>query len=200
MQRDEDDIPERSPLGGVMTELAGRMNHSTKLRAANLDLLGVPVVARADGGQDCPEAAERLRLAVRTEVGRVPLPRVQGRRRGRDQGEVRQVAVAVLSGSGREPSLAFSEHVRARRRARPPHRRNAVFRRPADAPSSRRQPHRAPVARDARQSDPLRLSAEQGRSAAAGASVRGTPGPPSKPSLPKQEKAKGCCSRRSPAT
>ena len=36
-----------------------------------------------------------------------------------------------------------AEHVRARRRARHPHRRNPVLRRPADAPASRGEPHRA---------------------------------------------------------
>ena len=77
-------------------------------------------VARADGGADGIEAAGGPGLAVRAEVGRVPLPRVQGGRRGRDQGEVRQVAVAVLSRGGREPAARCRRHLRPRRRARHP--------------------------------------------------------------------------------
>ena len=47
-----------------MTELAGRMNHSTKLRAATLGLLGIPLSLELMEARTASELPEGPGLAV----------------------------------------------------------------------------------------------------------------------------------------
>ena len=83
----------------------------------------------------------RRRVVLRAEVGRVPVPRVQGRRRGGADLAQHQAAVALLPGGGRGDPGAAARPVRARRRAVRRGRAAARVRGAAGADPSRRVAH-----------------------------------------------------------
>ncbi len=101
---------------------------------------------RADGGAARGRDPERPGLAVRAQVGRVPLPRLPRRRPHRAAVEERPAAGPLLPGGGRAPARAARPRLRARRRDRHPARRPPVLRRPPPAHPPGREPDRAPLA------------------------------------------------------
>ena len=95
---------------------------------------------RADGGEARRRAARGAAMAVRAEMGRLPLPRVQGRRGCRAAVEGRAAVQPLLSRDRRGDAGAAGAALRARRRARRSARRHAVVRRAADAHPSGGEP------------------------------------------------------------
>src|SRR5687767_1719698 len=93
----------------------------------------------ADGGTDGRRDTFRGRLALRAEVGRVPLPRVPGRQLRKAAVEVGAAAGAVLPRAGRRPVERSGEEVRPRRRDYRSGRRCPVVRRSASENSSGRE-------------------------------------------------------------
>ena len=128
---------ERVCLNGDHTGLPLGFRHGPACDAAGAADAG-------EGGEGDPGPGEVRRAVVRAEVGRVPVPGVQGRRRGRAGQPQHQAADALLPGGGGGGPGAAAGAVRARRRAvrRAAHRgrrREAGVRDPAGAdPPGRR--------------------------------------------------------------
>ena len=92
------------------------------------------------------EIPRRSRLAVRAQVGRLPLPRLPRRRPDRAPVEDRPAAGPLLPGGGRAPARAARPPLRARRRDRHPAGRPPVLRRSPPAHPPGREPDRAALA------------------------------------------------------
>src|SRR3954471_15536311 len=84
-------------------------------------------ILRADERAADRRDSRRRSVAVRTEVGRLPLPGVPRRRADQSAIQERPIAHAVLPGGCRDASLAEGEAVRARWRDRDPARRRAFI-------------------------------------------------------------------------
>src|SRR6185295_6986042 len=115
------------------------------------------------------------RLALRAEMGWLPLPRLSRRWRRRDQGQVRQIASAVFPRGAGQFARAEAARLRARRRADNRAARRPFLRCPAGSPASGRKPHSAPVAGDAGDVCGLRLLARGARQTTAARAVSRTP-------------------------
>src|SRR5581483_12237569 len=75
---------------------------------------------RPDGGARGGRDPRRAGLAVRAQVGRLPLPRLPGRRLRRIAVEERPAPGPLLPGGGRARALARAARLRAGRRDRDP--------------------------------------------------------------------------------
>ena len=94
----------------------------------------------ADGSRERAGAARGPRMAVRAQVGRLPLPRLPRRGDGSAAEQGRQAAGPVLPRRGRVARRARGRALRAGRRDRDPGGRPALVRRAAAAGPSRGEP------------------------------------------------------------
>ena len=115
----------------------------------------------------------RAGVAVRAQVGRLPLPRVPRRRRGRAAVQSGPAARPLLPGGGERAARAARLRVRARRRDRGAGGRAALVRRPAAAHPSRGEPRRRGWRGSSRRSHRLRPAGRRRRAVARGAAARG---------------------------
>ena len=124
------------------------------------------------------EIPERPGLAVRAQVGRLPLPRLPRRRPDRAAVEERPAAGPLLPGGGRAPARAARPLLRPRRRDRHPAGRPPVLRRspPADPPG--REPDRAALAGAPRGAHRLRPAGGRGGQGARRSPAPGAPAAP----------------------
>src|SRR4029453_18276877 len=95
-----------------------------------------PPPLSADGGALGRGRSGRSRMAVRAQVGRLPLPRLPRRERGRAPVEGRRAARPVLPRDGRDGPGGRRAPLRARRGAGDPERGIALLRRPPPADPS----------------------------------------------------------------
>ena len=178
-----DNVPARiAALGDLWAPMADRRHRfdlapllAPPARArANADDAPAADRLRADGGEARRRAARGAAVAVRAEMGRVPLPRVQGRRRRRAAVEGRAAVQPLLSRDRRGDAGAAGAALRARRRDRRPARRHAVVRRAADAHPSGGEPRAEARARASGGLHRVRPARRQRRNAARRALARRT--------------------------
>ena len=116
-----------------------------------------------DGGPVGRRGAGRARVAIRAEVGRLPLPGVSRRRRDHAAIEIRQAADALFSRRGRGGAGAQGQALRARWRDRRAGRQGVLVRRAAAAHPSGGEPGQEARGGDAGAADRVRSAGRRRR-------------------------------------